>query len=89
MYPFASWSTTLIPVASLGPLFVTSTLNVISSPTLGVSSLTVFTTDKSAAAKPKLLEQETFSHPVKLKSSYVSVVVSTYPSGSGSTIFTL
>ena len=41
-------SVSSIPVATLGPAFVTVTVNVMVSPTLGVGSLTVFETRKSA-----------------------------------------
>ena len=41
-------SVSSIPVATFGPAFVTVTVNVMVSPTLGVGSLTVFETRKSA-----------------------------------------
>ena len=47
-YPLGTTSSTATLVASFGPSLITSTVNVITSPTLGVASLTVLIKLKSA-----------------------------------------
>ena len=47
-YPFGSASPTATPVASAGPAFVTSIVNVTTSPTFGVPSFTNLIKLKSA-----------------------------------------
>ena len=47
MYPVGRLSVTETPVASLGPLLVTSSVNMIVSPTFGVALSTDFTICKS------------------------------------------
>ena len=83
VYPLGTISSTDIPVAALGPSFNTSIVNVITSPTLGVGSLTVLIKLISATCgSTGSLSSSSSPSPSTLPSFGLSSSVPTRPSPS-------